>query len=83
MKAFFTSNGENVDMVLESTFLATKLSELYFVVAFKGFEFVINMAGGSVEGFEKWLTDNNNISPLYAKGKSFGSKLTPEFLKKK
>jgi hypothetical protein len=41
------------------------------------------MAGSSIEGYQEWLAENNNESPLYTKGKHFGYKLTPEFMKKK
>lgn len=80
---FYLENGESVDMVFECDFLGTEDREMYFVIAFKGVEFVINMAGSSIEGYEKWLKKNNNISPLYRKGKHFGYKLTPDFMKEK
>ncbi|WP_178989643.1 HNH endonuclease [Winogradskyella schleiferi] len=80
---FFLKNGESVDMVFECDFLGTKDREMYFVIAFKGVEFVINMAGSSIEGYEKWLKENDNISPLYSKGKHFGYNLTPNFMKEK
>lgn len=79
---FFLENGQSMDMVFECDFLATQEGEMYFVIAIKGLEFVINMAGSSIDGYNKWLTDNNNMSPLYANGKQFGYKLTPDFLKK-
>lgn len=80
---FFLYNGKSVDMVFECDFLYTHEMELYFVIAFKGVEFVINMAGDSIDGFKKWLSDNNNLSPLYSKGTTFGYELTPEFLRRK
>lgn len=79
---FFLSNKNTADMLFECNLHATEQSELYFVIAFKGFEFVINMGGPSIDGFKQWLIDNNEISPLYTKGKHFGSNLTPEFLKR-
>ena len=80
---FFLENGKPVDMVFECDFLMTEKRELYFVIAFKGIEFTLNMAGSSIDGYKKWLIDNNNISPLYRKGANFGYKLTPNFIKKK
>jgi len=79
---FFLENGKSVDMVFECDFLATKDTEIYFVIAFKGIEFVLNMAGSSIDGYKKWLKENNDISPLYSKNRHFGYKLTPNFLKK-
>lgn len=81
-ESFFLENGKSVDMVFECDFLATHEGELYFVIAIKGIEFVLNMAGSSIEGYENWLRENNHISPLYSKGRHFGYKLTPNFLKK-
>ena len=80
---FRLENNETVDMVFECDFLATREREIYFVIAFKGVEFAVNMAGDSIEGYQKWLVENNNISPLYRKGNHFGYKLTPDFIKKK
>ncbi|HET6225425.1 MAG TPA: HNH endonuclease [Bacteroidia bacterium] len=79
-EVFFLKNGISVDMIFECDFLATPEDELYFVVAIKGIEFVLNMAGSSIEGYEKWLRENDNISPLYSKGKHYKYKLTPNFL---
>lgn len=81
-ESFFLENGKSVDMVFECDFLATQEGELYFVIAIKGVEFVLNMAGSSIDGYENWLKENDNISPLYSKGKHFGYKLTPNFLRK-
>ena len=80
---FYSQNGDRFDMVFESTFLATDESELYFVIAFKGIEFAINMGGHSIDGFKYWLKKHNDLSPLYMDGKNFGIQLTPEFLRKK
>ena len=77
---FFLADGKSVDMVFECDFLMTENIEVYFIIAFKGVEFVINMAGSSVDGYLDWLKQHNNVSPLYRKGRHFGYKLTPEFL---
>lgn len=79
---FYLKNGKSVDMIFECDFLPTDKMELYFVFAYKGIEFVINMAGSSIEGFKEWLELNNNISPLYRKGSNFGYNLMPDFMKK-
>ena len=42
------------------------LSEAYFVLAIFGVEFVINIGGPEIEGYERWLIENNGRSPLYA-----------------
>ncbi|HWY38642.1 MAG TPA: HNH endonuclease [Bacteroidia bacterium] len=77
---FYMVDGKSVDMVFECDYLATELFELYFVIAFKGIEFVLNMAGSCVDGYMDWLKQNNNRSPLYRAGANFGYQLTPNFL---
>ncbi len=57
-------NNEYVDMLFEMEFLATNEGEMYFVIAIKGIELVINIAGSSVDGYKNWLKNNNDISPL-------------------
>ena len=42
-------------------------AEFYFVVAFFGMEYAINLAGSSVDGYKNWLSENNDISPLLKK----------------
>ena len=42
----------------------TSFPETYFVFMFYGMEFVINIGGPSIDGYEKWLTENDNISPI-------------------
>ena len=53
----------------EFDFLFTPKGEVYFVIAMFGIEYAINMAGSSVEGYNEWLKNNNNISPLYISDK--------------
>ncbi len=80
---FFLDSGESADMIFECDYLFTKKDEVYFVIAIKGIEFVINLGGPSIDGYKEWLTENKNLSPLYREGKDFGYNLTPAFLRKK
>jgi HNH endonuclease len=41
-----------------------KRKETLFVFLFYGIEFVINVGGPSIHGYEEWLTDHNGISPV-------------------
>lgn len=43
-------------------------AEYYFVVAFFGMEYAVNLAGSYIGGYERWLNENNGISPLLRKG---------------
>lgn len=49
----------------EFMLLYTDPGELYFVIAFFGREYVINMGGPEIDGFVSWLSANDNQSPLY------------------
>lgn len=41
-----------------------KRQETLFVFCFYGIEFVINVGGPSIRGYEEWLEDHKNISPM-------------------
>jgi hypothetical protein len=40
-------------------------SEYYAVIAIFGIEYAINLGGPELEGYERWLKENDNRSPLY------------------
>ena len=42
----------------------SKFRETLFAFCFYGTEFVINVGGPSIRGYEEWLEDHGNISPL-------------------
>ena len=56
---------EGYQVVHEFDFLYTSEQEFYFVLAIFGMEFTINMGGPDIEGYTKWLAQNNYVSPLY------------------
>ncbi len=41
-----------------------KRRETLFVFCFYGIEFVINVGGPSIRGYEEWMEDHGNISPM-------------------
>jgi len=49
--------------------------ETYFVFLFYGVEFVINLGGPSIKGYEEWLELINNISPIIERN---GARLVEE-----
>lgn len=79
------SGGESYQVVYEENFLLipeksdnVQLGDelipghLYFVMAWFGMEFVINMAGNDASGLEAyndWLHEYNGVSPLYVRNK--------------
>ncbi len=66
---------ETYQLMNEFDFLLTDDSECYFVLALFGMEYAINIVGPSIEGYENWLKDNNNVSPLYRNQNSPGHHL--------
>ena len=50
----------------EFDILMTEHHECYIVVAIFGDEYVLNLGGPEIEGYEKWLSDNDEVSPLYS-----------------
>jgi hypothetical protein len=58
--------GQQPEQVIhESDFLATSWGEWFFVLVIFGLEFAINLGGPDIEGYERWLRENNEVSPLY------------------
>lgn len=63
-------NGDIYQITNEYDFLFTEKSEVYFVLALFGIEFAINIGGVSIDGYNEWLEEHGNISPLhYGKNK--------------
>ena len=65
---FVESESEPYEVLHEWTFLYTKGGELYFVLALFGIEYAINMGGPYIDGYEQWLTEKFDNSPLYPNG---------------
>jgi hypothetical protein len=58
------STGEWVHAGFGHDLFITSRRETYFVFLMYGVEFVINTGGPSIKGYEEWLMQNNNISPV-------------------
>lgn len=52
-------------IVHEYDILKTDWDEWFFVVAIFGLEFAINFGGNEISGYEQWLQEHDNASPLY------------------
>jgi hypothetical protein len=61
----FGPSGLPEQVVHEFDFLVTELNEVYFVLVIFGEEFTINIGGPTIDGYERWLQENNDASPLY------------------
>jgi hypothetical protein len=57
--------GEPEQVIHESDFLVNPCGEWFFVLAIFGLELAINLGGPEIEGYERWLRENSNASPLY------------------
>jgi HNH endonuclease len=59
--------GDDLGQTLhEYDFLVTEASEWYLVLAIFGLELTINLGGPDIDGYIKWLANNDDLSPLYA-----------------
>lgn len=58
-------HGSEGQKVHEYDFLHTCHGEFYFVLALYGVELTINLGDPCIEGYQAWLNENNNASPLY------------------
>jgi HNH endonuclease len=58
-------DGELEQVLHEADFLATSWGEWFFVLAIFGLELAINLGGPEIEGYERWLRENSEASPLY------------------
>ena len=64
----YWKDGRNADIYQitnEYDFLFTDKSEVYFVLVLFGIEFVVNIGGLSVDGYNEWLKEHGYISPLH------------------
>jgi hypothetical protein len=55
---------EPYEILHEFDLLYTEELEMYFVMTIMGIEFSINLGGREMDGYFKWLENNNNISPI-------------------
>ncbi len=67
--------GSEVQMVHESDILQTAWGEYFFVLAIFGLELVINYGGSEIEGYRRWLLENNGDSPLHIGKNKVNSRL--------
>ncbi|RAZ91526.1 HNH endonuclease [Mesorhizobium hawassense] len=61
----FFDGDSNHQVLHEYSILVTDENELYGVICIFGEEFAINLGGPSVDGYLRWLSANDNRSPLY------------------
>lgn len=74
-KVWTDKDGESYQIIHESDFLIPGVSELrgtepiqaelYFIVVLWGVEYAVNLGSPCIKGYEAWLFEHDNISPLY------------------
>jgi hypothetical protein len=65
VNAVFRDGPTYYELLHEFDLLVTETMEHYFVVAICGAEFVINLGGPMLDGYQRWLKQNGDASPLY------------------
>jgi hypothetical protein len=68
--------GDWVRIGIAHDLLLTSRPETFFAISFHGMEFVINVGGPSIKGYERWLKENSDNSPLIER---VGLKLSASF----
>jgi len=53
------------EILYEYTLLYTLKKEIYAVICIFGIEYAINLGGPEITGYQQWLNENNQRSPLY------------------
>lgn len=61
----FHDKRESYEVLHEFDILVTEKYEFYVAVAIFGDEYVLNLGGPEIEGYEEWLRTHNYQSPLY------------------
>jgi len=64
-ESVFSKNEVAYQVLHEYKILTTSENEYYIVVAIFGEEFALNLGGPEIDGYLKWLEQNDNTSPLY------------------
>ena len=60
----FNDESESYEIIHEFDFLYTEDCHLFFIVAFFGREFAIDMSNQNIARYSEWLAENNGRSPL-------------------
>ncbi|MDO3382419.1 hypothetical protein [Gilvimarinus algae] len=65
VNAVFDDEKDRYEILHEFDLLITDNSECYSLVSIFGVEFSLNLGGRTLEGYKRWLSENENVSPLY------------------
>lgn len=65
VNSVFREGSTYYELLHEFDILITKAMEYYYVVVIFGVEFAINLGGPMIDGYQRWLEQNGDASPLY------------------
>jgi hypothetical protein len=65
VNAVFKEGSTHYELLHEFDVFYTEAMELYFALAILGVEFVVNFGGRELDGYQRWLKQHDNASPLY------------------
>lgn len=65
VNAIFHEGSTHYEILHEFHVFSTDAMEFYFVLAILGVEFVVNLGGPQLDGYQRWLKQNNYASPLF------------------
>ncbi|MEA3187563.1 MAG: hypothetical protein QOD99_1393 [Chthoniobacter sp.] len=65
VNAAFKEGSTHYELLHEFDVFYTDATELYFALAILGVEFVVNLGGPELDGYQQWLKTHDYASPLY------------------
>jgi len=65
VNALFDDKGQTFEVLHEYDLLYTRGYELHIILVLFGVEFAMNLGGRILDGYKKWLKENDWKSPLY------------------
>ena len=61
----FQDGNEQYEILHEYVIFKTDIDEYYLIFCLNGIEYALNLGGAEIEGYENWLKQNKDMSPLY------------------
>jgi len=61
----FYDGSEKYEILHEYMIFLTDANEYYLIFCLDGIEYALNLGGPEIDGYENWLKQHKDISPLY------------------
>ncbi|MEY2496154.1 MAG: hypothetical protein QOJ45_2646 [Verrucomicrobiota bacterium] len=65
-KEWISKTGESTEVLHEFDVLVTPWQEYFAIICILGVEYVVNLGGAEIDGYVRWLNENESVSPLYS-----------------